>query len=111
MNNTEKYQQDTQNQLQNAGTIDLMAILNLIIKNWYWFLITLAIALFCARFYISHTIPVYRTSATILINERQDGTLRGEYDMLQGLGLPSAMNNIDDQMLVFRSRSIYRKHH
>ena len=50
-----------------------IVILSLILKNWYCFLIAISNCfMFVPVFILGHTLPVYRTSATILINETED---------------------------------------
>lgn len=59
-----------------------------------------------ARFYINHTLPVYETSATILINETENRAIVDNTQLLQGLGLPGGMQNIENQMMILRSREL-----
>ncbi len=89
--------------------IDPQVILTLVIKNWYWFLITTAITLYIARFYINHTMPVYQTSITVLVNESEDRPLVDNSALLQGLGLPGGMKNLENQMMILKSRDLTRK--
>jgi tyrosine-protein kinase Etk/Wzc len=89
--------------------IDPAIIFSLIIRNWYWFLITLAGALLVARFYISHTMPMYRVSASILINEERENSSLNNEQMLQGLGLPGGMRNLDNQIKILSSRTLTEK--
>ena len=67
---------------------DLQVFLPLILRKWYWFVIALVVALLGVRFYVGHTMPVYQTSATILINETGERSLVDNAEILQGLGLP-----------------------
>jgi len=85
---------------------DLQIILSLILKNWYWFIITAAIALFVVRFYVKHTLPVYRTSATLLINETEESRFSGNAQILQGLGLPGGLSNIQNQIMILQSLAL-----
>jgi capsular exopolysaccharide synthesis family protein len=82
---------------------DLQIFLPLILKNWYWFIITLAVAFVVVRFYMAHTMPVYRTSATILINETGERSFTDNSEILQGLGLPGGMRNVQNQIMILRS--------
>lgn len=91
---------------QEVTGIDPQAILSVILKNWYWFVITTGIALFCAWFYVGHTMPVYQTSISILINETEDRPLVDNSALLQGLGLPGGMKNLENQMMILRSRDL-----
>ncbi|MCE5226780.1 MAG: hypothetical protein LLG05_13110, partial [Porphyromonadaceae bacterium] len=91
---------------KDTGGIDLLVILPLVLKNWYWFIISLVIAMFGARWYINHTMPVYRTSATILVNDREDRSIVDNSELLQGLGLPGGMKNIQNQIMIINSRAL-----
>ena len=85
---------------------DLQIIFSLIVKNWYWFVLTIIIALFFVRFYIRHTLPVYSTSATVLINETEDNRFAGNAQILQGLGLPGGQSNLHNQIMILNSMSL-----
>jgi capsular exopolysaccharide synthesis family protein len=107
MINKDYVQIDLQNKLpQQNNTPDFMIILTLILKNWYWFIITIGIALFCVRFYVSHTLAVYQTTATILINETEDRPIVDNSELLQGLGLPGGMRNLQNQIMILKSREL-----
>ena len=57
-------------------------------------------------FILNHTMPVYRTSATILINETEDRPLVDNSELLQGLGLPGGMKNLENQIMIIKSRAL-----
>lgn len=108
MNNSstfENKQQDKLNQ-QQGFDLDPMVIFSLITKNWYWFIIGIIIAFFGARFYIGHTMPVFRTSASLLINETEERQIVDNTELLQGLGLPGGMRNLENQIMILRSRAL-----
>ena len=50
--------------------------------------------------------PVYRTSATILINETEERPLVDNSELLQGLGLPGGMKNLQNQIMILKSRAL-----
>ncbi len=87
---------------------DLLALIPLVLKNWYWFVITIGVALFMGRVYLNHTLPVYRSFATVLINETEDRPLVDNSDLLTGLGLPGGMKNMENQIIILRSRSLIK---
>jgi len=92
-----------------GGGIDPLLILNLILRNWYLFAISIVLALLLARFYISHTMPTYQTSVTVLINDTEDRPLVDNTELLQGLGLPGGMKNLENQIMILRSRGLVEK--
>ena len=98
---------DTQDKLsrQSSG-IDPLVIFNLVKRNWYWFVIATFATVFAARFYIGHTMPVYQTAVTILINETEDRPLVDNSELLQGLGLPGGMKNLENQIMILKSRAL-----
>jgi len=85
------------------------AILSLILRNWYFFLIAIGIAFLGGRFYINHTKPTYRTSATLLINDTEDRPMVDNSELLQGLGLPGGYRNIQNQMMIIKSGSLIER--
>lgn len=89
------------------GENDLQIILSIILKNWYWFLLSAVIALFSVRFYIRHTLPVFRSTASVLINETgENRSLAGNTQILQGLGLPIGQSNIQNQIMRIKSLAL-----
>lgn len=87
-------------------SFDPLAVFNLLRTRWYWLVIGAVIGFLGARFYINHTLPVYETSATILINETENRAIVDNTQLLQGLGLPGGMQNIENQMMILRSREL-----
>jgi capsular exopolysaccharide synthesis family protein len=107
MNNPDNSKMEQQVKMNyHEGGIDPMIILSLLMHNWYWFTITVLAALIGARMYISHTKPVYRVSTTILINEERENSSINNDQLLQGLGLPGGMRNLDNQIMVLSSRAL-----
>lgn len=105
--NTENSKLEQQNRRPNEGGIlDPQVILSLLIKNWYWFVAATIVALFCARLYLGHTLPVYETSATILINEKESESFGDNKEILKGLGLPGGMQNLENQIMILKSREL-----
>src|SRR4030042_5392622 len=91
---------------QQADVIDLKKIFFMVVFNWYYFLIALIAAFICAWFYISQTIPTYRVSATLIINEEKKGSSIGNNQLLEGFGLGVGTKNLDNQIMVLSSRTL-----
>lgn len=108
MERQNSFQNEQQRLRQNdGGNNDLQIILSLILKNWYWFVITAVIAVICVRIYVKHTLPVYRTSATILINETENNRSSPvNAQILQGLGLPGGLSNLQNQLMILKSLAL-----
>jgi len=97
------FQLEQHMQPRDTNKNDLQVFLPLILKNWYWFVIALVLALVGVRFYMNHTMPVYRTSSTILINETGERSFMDNSEILQGLGLPGGMRNVQNQIMILSS--------
>src|SRR5690606_28349359 len=107
MNKTENLNSKIQGKKSsNSIGIDPITVFNLLKRNWYWFVIGILAGIICARFYSNHTLPVYQTSASILINETESRPLVDNTALLQGLGLPGGMENLENQMMILRSREL-----
>ncbi|MCK5136205.1 MAG: polysaccharide biosynthesis tyrosine autokinase [Bacteroidales bacterium] len=81
----------------------------MIISNWYYFLICIVIAGVAAYFYIQYTLPTYRVTTTILIEEGDNVRMSGAENMLQGIGLGPGGQNLDNQIDILSSRTLIRK--
>ncbi len=103
----QREQTDLQTRLSTG--LDPVAILSLILRNWYWFIIAVALALFVVRFYLHHTMRVYESSATILIDETENRPVVDNSDLLLGLGLPGGMKNMHNQIIILRSRALVER--
>jgi tyrosine-protein kinase Etk/Wzc len=107
MNNPNVFQKEQQEkQTQQVGGLDPLVVLSLIMKNWYFFLIAVIVAFLGARLYLSHTLPVFRSTTTLLINETGERPLVNNEDLLQGLGLPGGMRNQENQIMILKSRAL-----
>ena len=57
--------------MQEENPINWKKYFYLFLSNWYWFFITLGVALGIAFFKIRYTIPQYQASATLILEEEQ----------------------------------------
>lgn len=103
-NNTEHY---TISHRELESGLDPQLMLKLIVKYWYIFILSILIALLGARLFITHTMPVYMSSTTILVNEvGGERTIANNEDLLQGLGLSGGMRNLENQIMILKSRAL-----
>ncbi len=86
--------------------VDLRQIILLMLSKWYLFLLTLIVALIGAFFFIKFSNPVYRVSATLLIDEGKSTASSENNQMLQGFGLGASLQNLDNQIMVLSSKTL-----
>lgn len=95
------YKQDDSN------SYSLRDIVDMILGNWIWFAVSVAICLAAAAYYVKSTPYVYSRSATMLINSRQGGGM-SEAAMFSELKSFSSMAaaNVDTEMAVLQSKRL-----
>ncbi|MBN1185883.1 MAG: polysaccharide biosynthesis tyrosine autokinase [Bacteroidales bacterium] len=102
-----------ENRRSQSGQSDMINIRKLffmIFSNWYYFVMGLAIAIVAAYFYNKYTIPVYRVTTKILIEEENNAKIPGvDNTMLEGFRLGSGNRNIENQITILSSRTLLRK--
>ncbi len=86
--------------------VDLRQIIFLMFSKWYLFLLALIITLSGAFFFIKFSNPVYRVSATLLIDEGKSTASSENNQMLQGFGLGASLQNLDNQIMVLSSKTL-----
>ena len=62
-----------QTEQQNEQPIDIKAIFYLFLSNWYWFLISVVLAMSVATYYLLKTTPVYTRSTKLLVKSEERG--------------------------------------
>ncbi len=87
--------------------VDYLKLFFLMLSNWYWFVLAVTLALAIAWLYNKYTVPKWRVSAAVLIEEnRQAQSLIGQDELLRGFGLRPGIQNLDNQLLILSSKSI-----
>ncbi len=85
---------------------DPLIVIKILTKYWYVFGISIVVAFMVGRYYITHTMPVYMVSTTILIYDDDNRNSSNNDELLQGLGLPGGMRSLDNQKMILTSREL-----
>ncbi len=90
---------------RDTTTFSIHDILQMILQNWYWFVISVGVCLVFAIFYLQTTPKIYHREATILVKDSRKG---GDMDItafndLAGL---STRRNVDNEVYVLQSRRL-----
>ena len=87
-------------QTATSPAVLLKRILGVGLRNWYWFVLSLAVALIAGALYVFNKVPVYERTASILIKPLgSDGTEKA----LQELGIPQTSTNLTNEILLMKS--------
>lgn len=60
-------------QMVDTGSINLRAMLNRYLRNWYWFVLCIGSLLVVAHYYLRYQAPMYRSQASLLIKDEKKG--------------------------------------
>lgn len=100
-------------QRNRAGQSNVLSIKRLfliILRNWYWFAISILIAGAGAFLYTRYTFSTYQVNSTILIEEEDNsGTTGLDSELLEGFGLSPGSQNLDNQILLLSSWTVIGK--
>ena len=89
---------------------DFKIILMKLFIYWKWFIVSIAVCLLGAFFYLRQSTPVYRVQATIMINDEQKGSFQNQMMTLQqDFGLMNTTGGIDNEIEVLRSKSLIKQ--
>lgn len=80
------------------------------LSKWYWFVISLVIALGLAMLYLLVATPSYTRKASVLIkDDEKSSTLSSEFSMFSDMGFQIGKTNIYNEMITFSSPSYMRE--
>ncbi len=97
-----------QNQQEN---IDIQKYLFKLLANWYWFALTLFISISIAYFVNRYSDPVYKLSALVLIQDKENTLSGGIENILeeQGIIRRTRKKVVENEMAIIKSYSIISK--
>ena len=91
---------------QAPSSFDFKNLLSLSAARWYWYLISLALFIGLAAFYLVRTAPVYTRTTTILIKDDEETSNPLKKAMSSGFNVFKTNNMIQNEMLSLRSVSL-----
>ena len=99
---------NTQNQTQEES-VQLMDLLYKCLSKWYWFVISAALCLALAVFYVLKTPPVYTRSAEIQIKTNSRGQSISTDAEISQLGLFNTNTNVYNEIKAFGAKSLMQE--
>ena len=84
--------------------VDMMDLVRLALKRWYFFAGTVILCLVVAFIYIHRTAPQYQRVATVLIKDKNSGTRTpSEAQIFKEVGFMDLSGNVENEILIFKS--------
>ena len=98
-------QKTVNNAPQEENPMSIRDIWNLCISHWKWFVLSVAVCLAAAAFYILKTVPVYSRSSSVLIKEdRRSGSVSADIaSAFSDLGVGQTWVNVGNELINFTS--------
>ncbi len=80
-----------------------------VLYRWKWFVISAIITITLAYVKLKFTTPLYEGSATILIEDKEEGGSLSDLPSIQNLGVLNSGRKIDNEIEILKSRSLMTK--
>ena len=87
------------------STFSIQEFIELVLRNWYWFIISVALCGAVALYYLASTPKTYVRTATVVVKDTRKGSgseITAFNDVLGGIGRRS----VDNEIHIFQSRRI-----
>ena len=89
---------------------DLREFLERYLFHWKWFALGLIVAVICAFLALRYTVPQFQVVSTVLIQDKENGSVSSELSAFEDLGLASSGKSMfNTEIGVLNSRSIKEK--
>ena len=87
--------------------VNITDIILLTLRRWPWIVLSLAVCLGAAIFYLLRTPPVYTRTASIVIKDESKGaSVSSEVDAFSNMGLLQTHSNINDEVNKLQSPDV-----
>ena len=103
MNGQNQIVKDTQ-VMEEESSVNVHDIFVLVIKMWYWFVLSISACLTVAAVYLLWAPKIYERTATVLIKDDKAST--SETALFQDLSIFEGKSNVNNEMIVFKSYSL-----
>jgi tyrosine-protein kinase Etk/Wzc len=78
------------------------------IRYWKWIVLGVVVALMAAAGYLYYATPVYKISSSVILKDVQSAQKMPALGTLDELALLGAVNNVEDEAYVMKSKSVVR---
>jgi tyrosine-protein kinase Etk/Wzc len=90
------------------GEISLIELFWKYIRYWKWIVLGVVVALTAAAGYLYYATPVYKISSSVILKDVQSAQKAPALGTLDELALLGAVNNVEDEAYVMKSKSVVR---
>lgn len=84
--------------------INLMDLLHVALRKWYYYVGAVVCCFLIAYIYLHRTAPMYQRMATVLIKDKDSGTRTpSEAEIFKEVGFMNLSGNVENEILIFKS--------
>jgi capsular exopolysaccharide synthesis family protein len=91
--------------INESDSFDFKRLFHQIVKNWYFFVVSVFLGLIAAYLVIQYSSPKYQVSANILVQDEQNPVQR---ELLEMSNLTSGSGKVDNELGILKSRSLMK---
>lgn len=89
---------------------DLLRFIGRIVANWYWFILCGFIGFAVAFLYVRYSIPVYKITAKLIVeDDKKGGGMMGASALGELSGLMGAKNSVDNEVEILRTTDLMHR--
>lgn len=100
---------ENQSNQQEVEMFDIKQVLERYLRHWKWFALSIFTFLVMVFIYLKVTIPVYNTSAKLLVEDKKSGGGSGELAVFSDLGLFSNTSSLANEVEILKSRTLIER--
>lgn len=89
-----------------SNPINLRELISPFLMRWHFYVITGTIGFIITFLYLHYTIPIYRNSASLLINEEKNNNTSEGITILEDLELTQSSSNLMNEMEIMKANSV-----
>lgn len=98
--------QYSKNKYVEEDTINLREILEKYFRHWKLILACVIIALVIGFLFLKSKVPIYESSATVIVKDEKSGSLSDELSVFSDLGIMTQRGNIYNEIEILKSRKL-----
>lgn len=96
------------NTTKGDGLPDIRKIFNLVVKNWYLFLISFPLCFGGIFLYHRYTQVIYKGTITVMLKSDEPKSI-SRAELIEGFGLSPEMKSLENQTIILRSKKVVKR--
>lgn len=102
---TQRKNRNSNNGSQGAG-FDISMLVTILVRNWYWFVISVVVAMAVGYLYMERKQPLFQRSSVLLIKNGKKSSDLSSFLEMNDMGSNNLSGSIEDELYIIRSLQI-----